>query len=126
MDELFTMLTIDETRIAVPQPQISHVDVSALQSGDQTVYYLNGKLRREDASNRRRYHVFLHGDQQFAIACDGVETCSLQGDAIIEPLPACMRSPNSPVEQLILQNDELIFASNRDRLWQWLQGTAHG
>lgn len=128
----FAMLTLDGRKWLLPQAEIQSLEstldidcevriphsVGAVAFAGMwwPVYCLSSELRilPETPGGRRVCPLLNNGADRFGLVCDRV-------DALAEPpqlfaLPACMALPDSPVQALVLLEDELGCVTTTEHL----------
>lgn len=127
---LYTLLYIDDFRLAFAQHQVAMVELaSAIRADDKPsltvgtlvlqqsrlpVYAPDPNLSLTKALPlQRRFCVCFNpgGDAggAFALACDHVETQRIATGIL--PIPGCLRAENNPLQQMVKQLQTLVFIS---------------
>ena len=121
----FAVLALDGFRLLLPQNEIHRLepmeDIEPVE-GDEThagwatlddkrwpVYCLSANLRAMAAipASRRVCVLLEHLDRYFGLACEQVGI--LKGTQMrVFPLPACMRTPGTPVRALAIHQDRVL------------------
>ena len=99
--------------------------IGSLSSGgrDWPVFALDADFGiLNEPTDAHKYCVAFDIDSQaaFALACDEVGSLALASIDEIKPVQACMRSPGSPVDAMVLQDGVLMLVSRVDTLNRFL------
>jgi hypothetical protein len=137
---LYAVLRFAECRLLVPQREIrtleSVLDMASEKELPTTVgsmtfagkawpaYCLTNELAviQELPSTRRVCVLLSQGRISLALVCDQLETLHQSGPKI-QPLPACMATPDSPVEALVILQGSLGCVTSTARLAAYLAQT---
>jgi len=132
------VLTIDALRLAIPQGDskgielASALDVSIEEEteagwftqdgGVWPVYALDGDLSLRSESMRPwRFCVALRaGDGLIGLLCDQVRILPSEQELVVGGIPMCLRNPDSPIDQMALFENEILFVAGRRMLAQHL------
>ncbi|NJN45169.1 MAG: hypothetical protein HC808_00155 [Candidatus Competibacteraceae bacterium] len=143
----FALLTLDGWRWLIPQGEIhslepvfditeyseAEVDDNALVTSDPVgiirlagepwpIYCLAGDFSSlSTIPETRRMCILLRSEQRrWGLVCDQIEV--LDGEQPrLQPVPACMATPNSPLHGLISYDDYLAYATSAVHLTTYLQ-----
>jgi len=130
-DGRFVLMSIDELTLLVPQRHVHALEpafdvrrsageeVARITVADATwpVYCLSMDLRPlSDVPGGRHVCVLMEsGSGLFGLLCD--RAALVEGGGLeIRPLPACMRTPHTPLRALALQGDQVCCISSAKAL----------
>lgn len=135
----FAQIRFDGVYLLLPQPEVGLIEVSgrivdedsaqgsigALKSGNKVwpVFVLSAdfQLRQDRPANYKFCLCMNLGDEAvLSIACEEVSTVSFETSDDLEPVPACMRIPNCPIEFLVLKDIQMMLVSNTKTMQQYL------
>lgn len=136
---LYAVLSFDGRRLLLPQAEIRSLepllDVQAARAefpgsigailfeGERwPVYGVNRELALLDVSlPTRRVCVMLSlGEGYLGLLCDEIAPFG-SSNPTLQPLPACMARPDSPVHALVNHEGEIGIVTTTARLWAFLQ-----
>jgi len=145
--ETFARLTVDSWRWLIPQGEIhslepvfditeyaeAEVDDKALVVSDPVgiillagepwpIYCLAGNFSSlPTMPDTRRMCILLRGEQgRWGLVCDQIEVLESEQPRL-QPVPACMAKPNSPLHGLISYDDYLAYVTTTAHLTTYLQ-----
>ncbi len=128
----FAVLTLDGRKWLLPQAEIQALEslldidrevriphsVGAVAFAGEwwPVYCLSGELQllQRPPDGRRACPLLDNGADRFGLVCDQVETLTV-APRLLAP-PACMALPDSPIQALVLLNDELGCVTTTEHL----------
>ena len=127
----YAVLTMDNLDLLIPQHQVHAlepgVDVRrsegeevgwiAVAGSPSPVYCLSEDLRplREVPAGRRICVLLDLGPRLFGVLCDQVVMLDRAGIEVL-PLPACMRTPGTPLQGLVLQGERVLCVTSAQDL----------
>lgn len=139
---LYAVLSFDGRHLLLPQTEIRSLepllDVQAslvefpgsigaiLFEGERwPVYGVNRELALLDVSppNRRVCVMLSLGEGYLGLLCDQIAPFG-SSDPALQPLPACMARPDSPVYALVVYEGEIGIVTTTARLWAFLQNAS--
>ena len=91
--------------------------------GEWPVFALNADFRpKSDCPESYKYCVAVNHDNQaaFSLVCEEVGTVSVAGTDELQPLQACMRTAENPIESLMLKEGRLMLVSGIESLQRYL------
>lgn len=134
------ILSMGSLHLAIPQTDISSVDVVAdakpsqsdsslcaaslhKQSHQWPVYAFTEKLAplSQLPESCRFFACMEFNDIKFALACDGIELISLDEETQQQNLPNIMQANETPVLQLIRHQENLVIQSNSTSINSYLE-----
>lgn len=95
--------------------------------GKWPVYALTADFRpRADCPSSYKYCVAFNADSHtgFSLACEQVGTVSVADESELQPLQACMRSADNPIESLLLKDNVLMLVSDAESMSRYLMPEA--
>ncbi len=138
----FVAIALDGFRLLLPQNEIHRLepveDIEPVE-GDEThagwatlnekrwpVYCLSANLRAMAAipTSRRICVLLEHADRYFGLACE--EVVILKGTQMrVFPLPACMRTPGTPIRALAIHQERVLSVTCKAALAAFGDGRTH-
>ena len=138
-DEInLALISFDGVQLLLPQRDIATIDSSSgietAASGDGTigvlrtvsgewpVYALAGDFSpRTDIPPTYKYCIAVDfNGAGFALACEQVGSIEISDQRQLQPLQACMRSADNPIESLLLKDGKLMLVSDAESMSQYL------
>lgn len=135
----FSLLEIDGTGFLVAASEVTHVALRsdivraadpssgvfghvALQHTELPLYVLDGRLHLLDhLPGERRVVVCLRaGMREFALACDAVSPFAPAANHRRQPLPIAQAVSDTPINELLLADERLYFATDTMTLSSYL------
>jgi hypothetical protein len=77
-----------------------------------------------EVPGERRFCVCFgdgQGPRSFALACDQITSVDLDEDKHFQRLPECMQHPLSPIRELRIEHNELIYLSDTASMRTYLE-----
>lgn len=91
--------------------------------GEWPVFALGADFKPQgDCPESYKYCVAVNHDSRaaFSLVCEEVGTISITDAAELQPLQACMRTPDNPIESVMLKDGRLMLVSDIESLQHYL------
>jgi hypothetical protein len=116
--------TIETAASVSPEASVSGaIGVLKSAAGEWPVYALAADFTpRTDCPASYKYCVAVNCGHEtaFSLACEEVGSISVDDEDDLKPMQACMRTPQNPIESLVLRDGKLMLVSDVQAMQHYL------
>lgn len=140
------VLSFDGVHLLLPQHEVATIEVvnSIIDENDTPgafgtlksagrewpVFALTSDFEKQlECPSNYKFCVGINYEKQaeaFSIACEEVSTLKIENASDLKSVQACMRTPECPIEALVLKDDQLMLMSHVATMRQFLMSEVAG
>ena len=138
-EKKLALISFDGVHLLLPQGGVATIETTAsvetgitadgaigtlrAAGGEWPAYALTSNFRpHSECPPSYKYCVAINRENgaAFSLLCEQISTITVADETEFEPLEACMRNANNPIDSLLLKDDKLMLVSDAESMSQFL------